>query len=238
MLQSASKFTTLHTTCTELIAKHTNNNHDKGDDKYQEWKDLQQILTNIDRISDLAIFHEILRFYELKGANGTPYSTICRHGQFGLVDYLKPKLTNPNPKIGHSTLVHSITLYGQLNILKLFKDQLGVSDDFGVTPLHIAVTYDYCQIASYIIERVEDKNPQDNEGQTPLHIAASRGRKTLVSYMLDRISFKNPKDKYGNTPFLLAARKKHSRVLAVFLEKVVISDSELRTASKYADLSY
>ena len=85
---------------------------------------------------------------------------------------------------------------------------------------------------------MEDKNPQDNAGQTPLHIAASRGRETLVSYILDRISFKNPRDKYGNTPFLLAARKKHQRVLAVFLDKVVLSDTELRTASKYTNLSY
>ena len=228
-------FNGLYQTCSNLIAQHTNNNEQ---DKYKEWQELKRILCNIDNVSDLTRIHEILTFYELKGAKGTPYSTICCHGKLVLVEFLKPKLTNPNPKMGHVTLLHSITLYGQLDVLKLFKNDLNVRDDFGTTPLHIAVTYDYLQIASYIIERVEDKNPQDNAGQTPLHIAASRGCTTLVSYILDRISFKNPKDKYGNTPFLLAARKKHQRVLAVFLDKVVLSDTELRTASKYTNLSY
>ena len=228
-------FNGLYQTCSNLIAQHTNNNEQ---DKYKEWQELKRILCNIDNVSDLTRIHEILTFYELKGAKGTPYSTICCHGKLVLVEFLKPKLTNPNPKMDHVTLLHSITLYGQLDVLKLFKNDLNVRDDFGTTPLHIAVTYDYLQIASYIIERVEDKNPQDNAGQTPLHIAASRGCTTLVSYILDRISFKNPKDKYGNTPFLLAARKKHQRVLAVFLDKVVLSDTELRTASKYTNLSY
>ena len=228
-------FNGLYQTCSNLIAKHTNNNKQE---KYQEWQELKRILCNIDNVSDLTRIHEILTFYESKGAKGTPYSTVCCHGKLVLVEFLKARLTNPNPKIGYVTLLHSITLYGQLDVLKLFKNDLNVRDDFGTTPLHIAVTYDYLQIASYIIERVEDKNPQDNAGQTPLHIAASRGCTTLVSYILDRISFKNPKDKYGNTPFLLAARKKHQRILAVFLEKVVISDTELRTASKYVNLSY
>ena len=71
---------------------------------------------------------------------------------------------------------------------------------------HSASFEAHLDVVQYIMERVEDKSPQDNEGDTPLHIACGNGENEVnfdvISYILDNVEVEDLclKNKYGYTP--------------------------------------
>ena len=99
---------------------------------------------------------------------------------------------------------------GHLDICQLIisnvKDK-NPADDFGYTPLHLAISGGHLEVCMLIVESVKDKNPGDNFGNTPLHWAADLGHFLICQLMLDNAKDKNPKNNLGSTPLHYAAAK-------------------------------
>ena len=49
---------------------------------------------------------------------------------------------------------------------------LSAGDQGGLTPLHEAAGNGHLSLCKFIMENLEDKNPEDSDGFTPLHLAA------------------------------------------------------------------
>ena len=62
------------------------------------------------------------------------------------------------------------------------------ADEYGKTPLHIAVKGGHLDIACSILERVDNPNPADQFGQTPLPLAQTKGHEEIRQLILDRIA--------------------------------------------------
>jgi ankyrin repeat protein len=67
----------------------------------------------------------------------------------------------------------------------------------------------HLDIAMYLVDRINNKNPKNNLGTTPLHEAAKKGHINVVKYIVANIDEKNPSDKRGNTPRKLAISNQH-----------------------------
>ena len=63
----------------------------------------------------------------------------------------------------------------------------------GRSVLHDAAQKGYIEVVKQMVEKSEDKNPQDEHGYTPLHSAARNGHLSIVKFLLPLTSDKNPK---------------------------------------------
>jgi hypothetical protein len=73
------------------------------------------------------------------------------------------------------------------------------------TLLHDLTEERHLEMCRLIVEKVEDKNPQDVNGVTPYHIAAGVDDVELCRTLMEHLMDKNPKDRYGQTPLDKAA---------------------------------
>ena len=73
------------------------------------------------------------------------------------------------------------------------------------TLLHDLTEQRHLEMCRLIVEKVEDKNPQDINGVTPYHIAAAVNDVELCKILMEHLMDKNPKDHYGQTPLDKAA---------------------------------
>ena len=76
---------------------------------------------------------------------------------------------------------------------------LNVKDQFGSTPLLIAVTFGKTEVAKELIKAGADLNIANQEGSTPLITAAFFCRTELVAELLKNGADKNIKNKSGST---------------------------------------
>ena len=67
-----------------------------------------------------------------------------------------------------------------------------IKDDFGRTPLHVAVEYRHFNICQFICENVKEKNPRCMDGKTPLHLAAINGHLDICKFLFIEAENKNP----------------------------------------------
>ena len=69
---------------------------------------------------------------------------------------------------------------GSLNVVELlieeYKLDVNLSDDFGMTPLHLASKLGQLEICKFLCRYVLDKNTLDNDGQTPYDLAVSENK--------------------------------------------------------------
>ena len=61
------------------------------------------------------------------------------------------------------------------------------------TLLHAATAHGALELVKALVEKLEDKNPQDKIGFTPLHCAARDGHLNIVKAIVPFLSDKNPK---------------------------------------------
>ena len=76
---------------------------------------------------------------------------------------------------------------------------LNEKDEYGSTPLIIAVTFGKTEVVRALIEAGADMTIANNEGSTPLHIAAFFCRTEIVKILLDNGADKNAKNMAGRT---------------------------------------
>lgn len=73
-------------------------------------------------------------------------------------------------------------------------------DDYGSTPLIVAITFNKTEVAKALIDADADLTITNNDGASPLHIAAFLCRAEIVGMLLEKGADKDVKDRWGSTP--------------------------------------
>ena len=94
---------------------------------------------------------------------------------------------------------------------------------FGYTALHIAILYDYLQIAEFLVENGADVNQQDGQKRTPLllYLAQPKQRSLntdFVSMLLENGADINTESQGGYTPLHYAVSKNQIDIIKILLE--------------------
>ncbi len=98
--------------------------------------------------------------------------------------------------------IHEAAFMGDLDLMQAHIEagsDLNQKDDFGSTPLIIAITFDQSAVAKQLIEAGADLNATGADGGTALHSAAFYCRTDLVQALLDKGAELNIRNQYGST---------------------------------------
>jgi len=101
-----------------------------------------------------------------------------------------------------STDIHSATFMGDIKSVKQHiaaGSNLNAKDQYGSTPLIIAVTFGKTEVAKALILGGADLNLKNNEGSTALHTASFFCRTEIVKVLLEQGADKTLKNNYGAT---------------------------------------
>ena len=110
---------------------------------------------------------------------------------------------------------------GLFDTLRYFKYKISeFMSKNSYTPLHIAAGFGHFDIAKYLVDKLNDKNPRDNCGGTPLHYAARWGRLNICKYLVSEINDKNPINRYGDTPLHLAAKNGYLEIVKCIMDNI------------------
>ncbi len=96
--------------------------------------------------------------------------------------------------------------------------------DFGSTPLHFAAANGNVNMVAFLLDRVENNNPQtgidveDNNKATPLFYAVDNNHFPVVTYLVEKGCNINAKDESGKTPLIAAAINGNARIVNYLLE--------------------
>ncbi len=77
---------------------------------------------------------------------------------------------------------------------------LNIIDEYGSTPLIIAITFGKTAAAKTLIEAGADLTIANKDGSTPLHLAAFFCRTEIVKALLEKGADKKAKNNFGSTP--------------------------------------
>ena len=129
-----------------------------------------------------------------------------------------------------------VSVYGNLNRLEFFWPYLSLKNpiltDYNQTALHFVVGQGYADVVKFMVENIEDHNPQwVSMGQvwgpgydtktTPLQMAASMGNLDCVKVLVGKSSLSDPRNtKRGETPLDLARRGNHFDVVQFLLNQL------------------
>ena len=87
----------------------------------------------------------------------------------------------------YPTLLLNAIQGGSLKVIELFVEEykldVNQSDDFGMTPLHLASKLGKFEICKFLSKYVLDKNTLDNDGQTPYDLAVSENKWDTASFL-------------------------------------------------------
>ena len=138
---------------------------------------------------------------------------------------------NPKNNAGETPL-HIAACQGYLEICRLTtfslvinKKHLYPKDYWGCTPLHLAAANDQKEVWKFIVDTMEDKNPEEDinpkayGGGTPFHLAASRGHLEMCKMMIDKGININPMNDTNWTPLRVAAENGHKEVCKFIADK-------------------
>lgn len=98
--------------------------------------------------------------------------------------------------------IHTAAFLGNLKAIQRHINagsELNVKDEYGSSPLIIAITFGKTEVAKALIEGGADLNSTNNDGSTSLHIAAFFCRTEIVEALLDKGVDKTVKNNYGST---------------------------------------
>ncbi|KAL6498893.1 hypothetical protein OROHE_026400 [Orobanche hederae] len=127
------------------------------------------------------------------------------------------KTSNENPDEVHIFDVFSASAYGDLEKLRKFVENDGVSlsqpDGNGYYALHWAALNNLADIVQYIIDRGGDVDAKDNAGQTALHWAAARGSIAAADVLLQNGARVEAADSNSYRPVHVAAQYGHTAFL-------------------------
>ena len=88
----------------------------------------------------------------------------------------------------HQTLLLNAIQGGSLNVIRLLVEEYKLdvtrSDDFGMTPLHLASKLGKLEICKFLSKYVLYKNTLDNDGRTPYDLAVSKNMWDTASFLV------------------------------------------------------
>ena len=123
-----------------------------------------------------------------------------------------------------STSLHYAALGGHFEVFKLFyafaevkNPKLSGREN---TPFHLAAYKGNLDICKFIIEREDDKNPENNMGNTPLHCAAMHGHHDICCLIINSVTNINTTNNHGFTPFGFAAKYGHLDICKLILRNI------------------
>ena len=87
----------------------------------------------------------------------------------------------------------------------------------GRSVLHAAAQKGQLELVKQLVQKLEDKNPQDEKGVTPLHIAAFNGQLQIVEHLVQHIEGDiNPSASNGDTALHYAAQGGQLNVVSFY----------------------
>ncbi|TET06575.1 hypothetical protein E3J79_01365, partial [Candidatus Dependentiae bacterium] len=108
-------------------------------------------------------------------------------------------------------------------VQKLFAagvDDVNVADDYGYTPLHLAVIKGHEPIIELLLEKGANVNVVNQFCYTPLHLAVIKGNHTIVTllFVKGKGAKVNVVDWFSDTPLHCATKKNHKVITAFLLD--------------------
>ena len=123
------------------------------------------------------------------------------------------------------TVLHVAAEFGHLNILKFYREELGITDIYPLdTPILVAALYGEKQVVEYYLtmeEEIWNRSAQGSsifsKGYTPLIIASTFGYEEIVKLLLAKVTNKIPKAENGLTPLHGSLQNTHDGVSKLLL---------------------
>jgi len=115
------------------------------------------------------------------------------------------KQENPTPRMS----LHMAALQGRVDAIQQHikaGSDLDEKDEYGSSPLIVAITFGKTEVARALIEAGADMKITNNEGATPLYIAAFFCRTEIVEALLDNGADKNLRNNAGSTALEAVSR--------------------------------
>ena len=127
------------------------------------------------------------------------------------------------------SLLHTVANAGEIELFQFIVNKIGYKhfSDENVresTPLQIAASKGNFDICKFIIDQVDDKNPQNKYGWTPFHYATLNGQFEICQLIFNFIGHKQPKDYNGVTPFHIAARLGNLEICQMIIDKIEVKN--------------
>ena len=139
------------------------------------------------------------------------------------------------------------------NNIKLLKKEnidRSISDSFGYSPIHVAISKDFPEIAKLLIEANFNTNLQDSKGQTALHYCAFYNNLIIAELLLSSGARLDIPDNYGNQSLWTAVFNdkgfgRRIEMIKLFLKygadknhknNVQLSPIEIAVMGKYKDV--
>lgn len=110
--------------------------------------------------------------------------------------------TDSSSPAAPTTTIHEAVFMGNAKAVQQHiaaGSDLNEKDDYGSTPLMIALTFDRTAVAQLLIEAGVDLEVRSADGSTALHSAALFGRKALVKALLEAGADTEARNNYGST---------------------------------------
>lgn len=101
-----------------------------------------------------------------------------------------------------TTSIHEAVFMGNVKQVQAHinaKTDLNQKDQYGSTPLAVAITFDKPQVAKLLIDGGADVNAKGGDGSTALHTAAFYGRVEIVEEILQNGADIDVRNNYGST---------------------------------------
>lgn len=182
---------------------------------------------------------------EIAGKDGiTPMHCAAQSGKIEIIKDLIKK-TNPRGRKNNRSShyvdrnerhpIHWAAVEGNLDVVRLMKDDINLTDRFGWTSLHLAAIYGHKHLLKYIAENYAgtmDINARDNESRTPLHLAVENGSIVAVQILIDAGAKLDAGAKNGSTPLHEAINRNHILIAKKLINQGVnteATDMEGRT---------
>jgi len=193
-----------------------------SDFSFPSYDDLKNTLLNenllhditVDSIAKVKLQKEIEKFVPL----------ILEDRANAIIDNcLKYNIFNINAKddLGNAA-IHRSAMNGDMDTLKLLVKSgcdINFMNNYGDTPLHIAVESDQIEIVKILLQRKEcNLNLVNNLGFSALHNAAQYGKLEIVTLLLSSGCNKDITNENGDTPLHYAVDSDHTDIVQLLLE--------------------
>ena len=152
-----------------------------------------------------------------------PLFVVAACGSVNLCNHIIQKTGVTDPRLpyrrrnGGGTItpfVFAAKNMGDVNVFKFLLEKAEDKNPFlrqdrKWTFLHDLAGKGRLELCRLIVNKVEDKSPQDCEGHTPFHFAAAEGHVEVCKILMKDLMDKNPKDHQDRTPLHFATMNGH-----------------------------
>lgn len=115
--------------------------------------------------------------------------------------------------------VHWAAIYGNIDAIKLLKQNLNLQDRYGWNCLHLAVMHENIKLVEYLItEGGLDVNAKGNDGLTPLHLAIRKKQTAIIGLLINKHASINTMATNGDMPFHQAVDRCELSVIKSLIE--------------------